>query len=278
MNGAVRNSIVDGAFPAPPADPIDRPSTPPPPPLDPIPPPPPTDIAAPPPPSDGSFPPPPPPDREVIASTDDRTDGPPPVKKKKTGWGSQPKATPLSVEELLRKKREADEAASKVCLTLHNYNMRRKLFTQESTDTLHRMLLTSCTIQPKFLSRAEREKLALEKRAREVEDQQRSKSTATPPLRNGINGSAHLSNGDMSIQDRPLAQVTLQGLPYPPAPEHFDKATFRLGRPPCVRKNPIKDTIWPRQNRQDLSPSGRQIRNHNVGLRMKTGARRCTKR
>lgn len=38
------------------------------------------------------------------------------VKKKKTGWGSQPKAAPLSVEDILRKKREAEEAASKVRL------------------------------------------------------------------------------------------------------------------------------------------------------------------
>jgi ATP-dependent RNA helicase DDX23/PRP28 len=57
--------------------------------------------------------------------------------KQKKGWGSAkaPKATPLSVEELLKKKREADLAASK----------------------------------PKFLSKAERERLALEKRAKEVE-------------------------------------------------------------------------------------------------------------
>jgi ATP-dependent RNA helicase DDX23/PRP28 len=38
------------------------------------------------------------------------------VQKKKTGWGSTPKAAPVSMEELLRKKREAEEAASKVHL------------------------------------------------------------------------------------------------------------------------------------------------------------------
>jgi len=37
------------------------------------------------------------------------------VKKKKQGWGTSGTRQPLSVEELLRKKREADEAAAKVC-------------------------------------------------------------------------------------------------------------------------------------------------------------------
>jgi ATP-dependent RNA helicase DDX23/PRP28 len=41
----------------------------------------------------------------------------PELKKKKVGWGAKkPAATPLSVEELVRKKREADAAAAKVCL------------------------------------------------------------------------------------------------------------------------------------------------------------------
>jgi ATP-dependent RNA helicase DDX23/PRP28 len=116
----VRNGDLGGTFPSAPADPIQRPSTPPPPPSDPIPPPPPADIAIPPPPSDVSVPPPPPADLEVKSSTEDPIDAPPAAKKKKTGWGFQPKATPLSVEELLRKKREADEAASKVWSTSHS--------------------------------------------------------------------------------------------------------------------------------------------------------------
>ena len=58
------------------------------------------------------------------------------TKQVKKGWAStKPKVQPLSVEELVRAKREADAAASK----------------------------------PKFLSKAQREKLALEKRQREVE-------------------------------------------------------------------------------------------------------------
>src|SRR4051812_17886020 len=245
MDGVVRNGLIDGTFPAPPVDPIDRPSTPPPPPLDLIPPPPPTDVAAPPPPLDGSFPPPPPPDREAIASTEDRTDAPPPVKKKKTGWGSQPKAAPLSVEELLRKKREADEAASKVCHTLHSHNMRCKLFTQDSTDALHRMLLTSCTIQPKFLSRAEREKLALEKRAREVKDQQRSNSTATPPLRNGINGSAHLSNGDREHTRPPPGTSDPTRSSIPTGPRAFRKGDAPTGPAAMRSKEPNKEYDMP---------------------------------
>jgi ATP-dependent RNA helicase DDX23/PRP28 len=41
---------------------------------------------------------------------------PPPEIKKKQGWGSVPKKTPLSIEEILKKKREADAAAAKVSL------------------------------------------------------------------------------------------------------------------------------------------------------------------
>ncbi|KAI9369769.1 hypothetical protein BJX61DRAFT_536168 [Aspergillus egyptiacus] len=121
----------------------DSPSNPPPqPPFDP-PPPPPDESAAPPPPPDISAPPPPPEDLPP----------PPPVsevKKKKVGWGAKrPATTPLSVEELVRKKREADAAAAK----------------------------------PKFMSKAERERLALEKRAKEVEAQRRLKTNGTP---NGV--------------------------------------------------------------------------------------------
>jgi ATP-dependent RNA helicase DDX23/PRP28 len=38
-------------------------------------------------------------------------------KKKKAGWDAKrPAATPLSVEELIRKKKETDAAAAKVCI------------------------------------------------------------------------------------------------------------------------------------------------------------------
>ncbi|MCJ1287195.1 mRNA splicing protein prp28 [Xylographa opegraphella] len=119
---------------------------PPPPPMDLAPPPPPEYIAPPPPPED--LPPPPPPGSDVPPP-------PPPVevKRKKSGWASSARQ-PLSVEEILRKKREADEAAAK----------------------------------PKFLSKAQREKLALERRAKEIEDQKKkveAEKIATKPTTNG---------------------------------------------------------------------------------------------
>ncbi|KAL6250318.1 mRNA splicing protein prp28 [Rhinocladiella similis] len=122
----------DTDVPAPPVDPVSRPQTPPPPPS--------TIAPPPPPPSDVARPPPPPTANGAAV--------------KKKGWGAptKPKSEPLSVEDLLRKKREADLAASK----------------------------------PKFLSRAERERLALQKRANQVEAAARAKSqnghNGTPPL------------------------------------------------------------------------------------------------
>ncbi|GAD98241.1 DEAD/DEAH box helicase, putative [Paecilomyces variotii No. 5] len=136
MDGIVTSG---GPPPAPPADPVERPPTPPPPP--------PPEHALPPPPSDASAPP-PPPDTTAPPPPPEDAPPPPPVpavekkKKKKAGWDSQRSTTPLSVEELLRKKREADAAAAK----------------------------------PKFLSKKERERLALEKRAKEVEAERRAKT------------------------------------------------------------------------------------------------------
>ncbi|KAI1938297.1 mRNA splicing protein prp28 [Ophidiomyces ophidiicola] len=115
----------------PPPAPTERPPTPPPPPIDDsvLPPPPPLDPLAPPPPPE-DVPPPPPVEQ---------------VKKKKVGWGSGKPSTPLSVEELLRKKKEADYAASR----------------------------------PKFLSKTQREKIALEKRAKQIENEKRMKAVNT---------------------------------------------------------------------------------------------------
>lgn len=98
--------IAENRPPGPPPEPFERSPTPPPPPPVSLVPPPPPDAAAPPPPPDSIAPPPPPEDAPLPE--------PPATKRKKVGWGSQRSATPLSVEELLRKKREADEAASKV--------------------------------------------------------------------------------------------------------------------------------------------------------------------
>lgn len=96
-----RNGQADGATPAPPPEFNDG---------HPAPPPPPEDFAAPPPPPDVSAPPPPP---------EDVPPAPPPEKKKKVGWGAKrPAATPLSVDDLVQKKREADAASAKVCIRI----------------------------------------------------------------------------------------------------------------------------------------------------------------
>jgi ATP-dependent RNA helicase DDX23/PRP28 len=104
MNGIVANGGGEILHPGPPLEPNEHPPIPPPP----LAPPPPPDSAAPPPPPDISAPPPPP---------DELPPPPPPAvekKKRKAGWDSQKSTAPLSVEELLRKKREADAAAAKV--------------------------------------------------------------------------------------------------------------------------------------------------------------------
>ncbi|KAI9676268.1 MAG: mRNA splicing protein prp28 [Trizodia sp. TS-e1964] len=87
-------------------------------------PPPPEDHVPPPPPSADGPPPPPPPSE--------------PVRPSKTGLGGR---APLSIEDILKKRKEAEDAASK----------------------------------PKFLSKAQREKLALEKRLKEFDEQKRRK-------------------------------------------------------------------------------------------------------
>ncbi|KAI4191490.1 MAG: hypothetical protein L6R41_000024 [Letrouitia leprolyta] len=127
--------------------------------MDTVPPPPPPEQQAPPPPPE-ELPPPPPPTAE--------TEQPPPpplqVKKKaKQGWDTPKYKQPLSVEEILRKKRESDEAASK----------------------------------PKYLSKSHREKLALEKRAREVQEEKRqndSNTSVSNAESNGVNGTIHQAN------------------------------------------------------------------------------------
>ncbi|GAB1191774.1 mRNA splicing protein prp28 [Aspergillus pseudonomiae] len=160
MDDIVMNGSSEVLPPRPPPEPIERPPTPPPPP--------PEDSAAPPPPPDAAAPPPPP--EELPPAPP-----PPEPKKKKVGWGAKkPAATPLSVEELVRKKREADAAAAR----------------------------------PKFLSKAERERLALEKRAKEVEAERKLKAS------NGVDRSAtqspsissEVNNGDgRSIPTGPRA-------------------------------------------------------------------------
>ncbi|KAJ5583030.1 hypothetical protein N7535_001650 [Penicillium sp. DV-2018c] len=182
-------------------DPVARPPTPPPPP--------PEDFAAPPPPPDSSVPPPPPND----------VPPPPPVeagKKQKKGWGAKrPTATPLSVEELIRKKKEADAAMAK----------------------------------PKFLSKAEREKLALQKRAQEVEAERLAKTRVNGADRNGLTSAEpstrapepRHARGDQSTQVNSGPRTMYHDAPSEPAAmrkggrqHHRDKD---LPPPPANMKN-----------------------------------------
>ncbi|KAL1861141.1 mRNA splicing protein prp28 [Paecilomyces lecythidis] len=215
MDGIVTSGAAGGPPPAPPADPVERPPTPPPPP--------PPERALPPPPSDTSAPPPPP---DATAPPPPPEDAPPPPpapaveKKKKAGWGSQRSTTPLSVEELLRKKREADAAAAK----------------------------------PKFLSKKEREKLALEKRAKEVEAERRAKAeratngadrngTESPASSDNLNGAPKavptgpraMRNGD--VPTGPAAMRNSQSNkdydmqpPPPPKPISFGPGDSKGGK------------------------------------------------
>ncbi|OQE30483.1 hypothetical protein PENFLA_c003G02693 [Penicillium flavigenum] len=158
----------EGLPPLPPPDPVERPPSPPPPP--------PEDLAAPPPPPDSIAPPPPP----------DDVPPPPPVesqKKQKLGWGAKkPSVTPLSVEELIRKKKEADAATSK----------------------------------PKFLSKAQREKLALEKRAQEVEAERQAKA------RTNGNG---LASAPSSVRPNIREESVVRHVPTGPRAMRDDPAT-----------------------------------------------------
>ncbi|KAI2883387.1 hypothetical protein CBS11852_9192 [Aspergillus niger] len=194
MDGIMTNGSSEAHPSMPPPEPIERPPTPPPPP--------PEDSALPPPPPDTSAPPPPP---------EDLPPAPPPEtepKKKKVGWGTKrPAPTPLSVEELVRKKREADAAAAK----------------------------------PKFLSKKEREKLALEKRAQEVAATRRLKSEHAS---NGVDRSATHSpsvssegpNGDArSIPTGPRAMRNSDAAPTAPAAMRHSQShnkNYDLAPPP----------------------------------------------
>jgi ATP-dependent RNA helicase DDX23/PRP28 len=193
MADTLTNGYNAGIIPPPPPDPIERsPSPPPPPPDASFAPPPPPDSTAPPPPP-GSDPAPPPPSSSAPPPPpEDIPPLPVEAKKKKLGW-AKPERTPLSVEDVLRKKREADEAAAKVCASPPH-----PLKAQEASCSPCpclasglppppcRLLLTCLASQPKFLSKKEREKLALEKRAKEVEEERKAKENGVP--RNGING------------------------------------------------------------------------------------------
>ncbi|KAG9789929.1 DEAD-domain-containing protein, partial [Aureobasidium melanogenum] len=221
--------------PAPPIDPISRPQTPPPPPstaTNPPPPPPSSDVAPPPPPSDNAIPPPPPepvpppPSDFPEPSVDESRPQPPPKKK---GWGSAkaPKVTPLSVEELVKKKREADLAASK----------------------------------PKFLTKAERERLALEKRAKEVEaaglaksqngilredsvgpptQPEQSKSNSSVPSRPRAQRNGDIPTGPAAMRSREPNRGVDLAPPPPPKPIAFGGSDSKSAQKRQAEEDPVE--------------------------------------
>ena len=147
---------------------------------------PPEDPPPPPPPGAHEDPAPPPPPLANGTVTDSAA--PPPPRPPKFGSRSEPKPVrkrqPLSIEEILRQKKEADEAAAK----------------------------------PRFLSRAQRQRLADEKRKQDVEEQKKkasvqqtealgsgARSMHTSRVNGGMNGAAKSGQAAPSIPTGPKA-------------------------------------------------------------------------
>ncbi|EPE27704.1 P-loop containing nucleoside triphosphate hydrolase [Glarea lozoyensis ATCC 20868] len=202
---------MNGRLSSPPPPPPDASAPPPPPPESSAPPPPP-ETTAPPPPPNGFAPPPPsdlppPPPTELLPPPPEE-----PLKKKKSGWGAPRDRGPLSIEDILKKKKEADEAAAK----------------------------------PKFLSKAAREKLALEKRAKEVEEAKRKAEAARESVvphangdydgyQNGQNGHKYQqrSNGDRGGSSVPTGPRAMRHGDPPSGPQQG-----RNGNPNRQSDNP----------------------------------------
>jgi len=122
-------------------------------------------LLPPPPPSDRPSSPPPPPPEEL---------GYPPPPPRQI---PQPRKEALSIEEILRKKKNADEAAAK----------------------------------PKFLSKAQREKIALEKRHKEVEAQRQQVQIKRELQHNGTNGTSRVAAVPQKENPRPAAPAIPTG-------------------------------------------------------------------
>ncbi len=187
MNGHISHDIgVGNIHPTPSSVPLEGPSFPPPPPPETIaPPPPPEDCPPPPPPATSNAEPPPPPSE-------------PKKKKKKSEWGAASGRQPLSVEELLKKKKEADQAAAKVRV------LRDPVRPSDVHLVSHYSIITNYAdeillAQPKFLSKAQREKLAFERQAKEAEEQKKKQQSGEVVLKlslttqHGHNGTTALS-------------------------------------------------------------------------------------
>ncbi|KAK4500375.1 hypothetical protein PRZ48_008564 [Zasmidium cellare] len=164
---------MDAPPPPPPSDPI----PPPPPPSDPIPPPPPTSDA---------IPPPPPSETNGVNGHDEELAPTLPSKKRKIE--SKPKVAPLSVEEILARKKAQDAEAAK----------------------------------PKFLSKKERERLAKEKAEKEAA---LSKPASTEPIKPTTNGHGappagpkSMRNGNVPRGPSAMKQLPNKGYDMQPPP------------------------------------------------------------
>lgn len=184
----------------------------------------------PPPPSDSAPPPPPPPPTDDVPPPPPEEDhGPELSKPKKKGWGSTAsKKQPLSIEDLLRKKREADEAAAK----------------------------------PKFLSKKERERIALEKRQKEVEEMKRreeakraakmeeihsAQSNGSSSYRNdhnGTNGTNGRNGANSSRPAIPTGPRAMRGTEPPTGPSSMRKVND-MGPPPVPKPSDTTGTKRP---------------------------------
>lgn len=168
-----------------------------------LPPPPPSSADVPPPPPSSDAPPPPP-------SSDTFLPPPPPLKKK-----LQVKQ-PLSVEEILRKKKEADEAAAK----------------------------------PTFLSKAQREKIALEKRQKEVEEQKRKQATDRASLTQVIpvdRGNGYMNSSTNGLTNGHGVNSSKSTAPpaIPTGPRGSRAPKTQPGRPIESRRDDVLDKFGP---------------------------------
>ncbi|KAF2255224.1 DEAD-domain-containing protein [Trematosphaeria pertusa] len=156
----------------------------------------------PPPPSSDPVPPPPPPPPPPEEEL-----GPALAKKQKKGWASQKKQPP-SIDDILKAKREKEAAAAK----------------------------------PKFLTKAQREQLALEKRQKEVEDARKKQQTSNRTNGTSQNGASNkVANGVPSVPtgpramrpDIPTGPASMRqknDMPPPPVPKPGEK---RPGKRPA---------------------------------------------
>ncbi|KAK3715679.1 mRNA splicing protein prp28 [Vermiconidia calcicola] len=178
----------------------------------PPPPPPPSSDAPPPPPPSDPVPPPPPAEVNGNGSVEGTS------KKRKVGWGDgAPKTQPLSIEELLAKKKAADEAAAK----------------------------------PKFLSKKERERIALEKReqvlAAEKAKEQLEKPSVPSRATNGhANGHRGPPTGPRTMRNGavPTGPAAMRSLPnkgYDMAPPPPPKAVAIVDGPKSSKKASEQD-------------------------------------